>query len=397
MVMEGRKYRDENFDYRYGFNGKEDDKDFGDKQLIQDYGFRLYNPAIARFLSVDPLAPSYPWNSVYAFAEGDVISCIDLDGLEKVKVISIWVNSPWIGSNLHKVRTSKYIQATYFKEKWAIGYLNGKTSQSYTDPTNNVNYINGLRGNQNRDLIDTSQEPDPVFITGQQYEEESIYNSATSVKYQIYYYFHNDPDDHSKGLNFDVWSFTHEEKNWFVEKLIAADYDLHNTFTSMGLGVTASGYGLSVGAEFHYLVKGPDRWAGGFNIGFDPFEFRRAALQTIRGGFDISTFSFSVNTIFGSSSLAPSKRTAESMNGYFVDTGLSLGWFNYSYTQNLNTTTGQLGEDWRMNNIGVNLGFNRRVNFRGLSGFNPRNASNFRLGESRSFGLGSTIGHSFIW
>ena len=81
--MEGRKYRDENYDYRYGFNGKEDDKDFGDKQLIQDYGFRLYNPAIARFLSVDPLAPSYPWNSVYAFAEGSPIANTDLDGLEK--------------------------------------------------------------------------------------------------------------------------------------------------------------------------------------------------------------------------------------------------------------------------------------------------------------------------
>lgn len=39
---------------------------------------------VARFLSVDPLADSFPWNSTYAFAEGDVIRSIDLDGLEKV-------------------------------------------------------------------------------------------------------------------------------------------------------------------------------------------------------------------------------------------------------------------------------------------------------------------------
>ena len=38
---------------------------------------------MARFLSVDPLAKSYPWNSTYAFAENDVIRAIDLDGLEK--------------------------------------------------------------------------------------------------------------------------------------------------------------------------------------------------------------------------------------------------------------------------------------------------------------------------
>jgi RHS repeat-associated protein len=46
--------------YRYGFNGKEGDKDFGNGQLVQDYGFRLYNPAIGKFLSVDPLTASYP-------------------------------------------------------------------------------------------------------------------------------------------------------------------------------------------------------------------------------------------------------------------------------------------------------------------------------------------------
>ena len=84
MVMEGRKYRDENYDYRYGFNGKEDDKDFGDKQLIQDYGFRLYNPALVRFLSVDPLAPSYPELTVYQFASNTPIWMIDIDGLEGI-------------------------------------------------------------------------------------------------------------------------------------------------------------------------------------------------------------------------------------------------------------------------------------------------------------------------
>jgi len=75
-----------NQDYRYGFNGKENDREWGTASLTQDYGFRLYNPAIAKFLSVDPLAPSYPWNSTYAFAENDVIRSIDLDGAEKLIV-----------------------------------------------------------------------------------------------------------------------------------------------------------------------------------------------------------------------------------------------------------------------------------------------------------------------
>ena len=79
--MSGRKY--ESGLYRYGFNGKENDSngEFG-SQLIQDYGFRMYNPAIARFLSVDPLMKSYPSWSPYPFAMNRVIDGIDLDGLE---------------------------------------------------------------------------------------------------------------------------------------------------------------------------------------------------------------------------------------------------------------------------------------------------------------------------
>ena len=81
-----RAYQNTTFGYRYGFNGKEDDKDFGDKQLIQDYGFRLYNPAIARFLSVDPLSPSYPMLTPYQFASNSPIIAIDLDGLEAINI-----------------------------------------------------------------------------------------------------------------------------------------------------------------------------------------------------------------------------------------------------------------------------------------------------------------------
>ena len=69
--------------YRYGFNGKEKDKDLN-SLTAYDYGFRIYNPAIGKFLSVDPLAKSYPWNSVYAFAENNPIGCLDLDGLEQI-------------------------------------------------------------------------------------------------------------------------------------------------------------------------------------------------------------------------------------------------------------------------------------------------------------------------
>ena len=64
--------------YRFSFNGKEKD----DEIQTQDYGFRTYNPRLARFLSVDPLTKDYPYLTPYQFASNSPISGIDLDGLE---------------------------------------------------------------------------------------------------------------------------------------------------------------------------------------------------------------------------------------------------------------------------------------------------------------------------
>jgi RHS repeat-associated protein len=76
--------------YRFGFNGKEnDDEAYGDDNQ-QDYGMRVYDPRVGRFLSVDPLFKGYPWNSTYAFAENDVIRSVDLDGGEK-KIVTLYV------------------------------------------------------------------------------------------------------------------------------------------------------------------------------------------------------------------------------------------------------------------------------------------------------------------
>ena len=73
--------------YRFGFNGKEDDWALGEAG-IQDYGFRLYDRAIGRFLSVDPLAPLYPFYTPYQFAGNKPIFAIDMDGLEPRKASS---------------------------------------------------------------------------------------------------------------------------------------------------------------------------------------------------------------------------------------------------------------------------------------------------------------------
>ena len=75
-------------DYRYGFNAKEKDSNGEFGNTTYDYGFRIYNPSIGKFLSVDPLTKEYPMLTPYQFASNTPIYAIDLDGLEAVVTIT---------------------------------------------------------------------------------------------------------------------------------------------------------------------------------------------------------------------------------------------------------------------------------------------------------------------
>ncbi|MEM1407359.1 MAG: RHS repeat-associated core domain-containing protein, partial [Bacteroidota bacterium] len=57
-----------------------------------DYGFRIYNPALGRFLSVDPLTATYPMLTPYQFASNTPIQAIDLDGLEAKIIVNSQYN-----------------------------------------------------------------------------------------------------------------------------------------------------------------------------------------------------------------------------------------------------------------------------------------------------------------
>jgi RHS repeat-associated protein len=73
--------------YRFGFNGKENDNEIGGEGSLQDYGMRVYDSRVGKFLSSDPLFEDYPWYSPYSFAGNNPIWAIDLDGLEEFIVV----------------------------------------------------------------------------------------------------------------------------------------------------------------------------------------------------------------------------------------------------------------------------------------------------------------------
>ncbi|HNG07135.1 MAG TPA: RHS repeat-associated core domain-containing protein, partial [Saprospiraceae bacterium] len=85
-----RQYSLNSTDYRYGFNGKEGDDEIKGDDNQQDYGMRIYDPRVARFLSVDPITAQYPMLTPYQFASNTPIQAIDLDGLEAWQVNNTW-------------------------------------------------------------------------------------------------------------------------------------------------------------------------------------------------------------------------------------------------------------------------------------------------------------------
>jgi hypothetical protein len=56
----------------------------------QDYGMRIYDPRVGRFLSVDPLTKDYAELTPYQFASNSPIQGIDLDGGE-LKLVTDWL------------------------------------------------------------------------------------------------------------------------------------------------------------------------------------------------------------------------------------------------------------------------------------------------------------------
>jgi len=101
-LMPGRNYSSSS--YRFGFNGQEkDDEMHGATGTSYDFGARIYDLRVARFLSIDPKAPLYPYWTPYLFAGNNPIRYVDLFGEgpgDKVKIrdVTAAFNSKATGS-----------------------------------------------------------------------------------------------------------------------------------------------------------------------------------------------------------------------------------------------------------------------------------------------------------
>lgn len=123
MVMPGRKFTSTS--YKYGFNGKEKDANITNEDY--DYGMRIYDARLGRFLSVDPITKKYPELTPYQFASNSPSANVDLDGNES-KYFNIVINEVYDGKGKLKQST----QTTTYDKAREAGFHLHKILITYT-------------------------------------------------------------------------------------------------------------------------------------------------------------------------------------------------------------------------------------------------------------------------
>jgi RHS repeat-associated protein len=86
MIMPGRSFSTAS-GYRYGFNGKEKSDEIASSDL--DFGARIMDARLGRWLSVDPLANKYPSENPFCFVRNSPLLFKDVDGNEGIVTITI--------------------------------------------------------------------------------------------------------------------------------------------------------------------------------------------------------------------------------------------------------------------------------------------------------------------
>jgi|GEM_PF-2849777 RHS repeat-associated protein len=144
MLMPERIFNDTAF--RFGFNNKEKDDEIEGPGNVINYGMRISDSRLGRFLSVDPLTKGYPWYTPYQFSGDKPIKSIDLDGAEDVDFRVIQVKSDGHAiveitkspSELNTSRSNKPYTGELHAHEQGVAQNNVAGNGTVSQPLNNV-------------------------------------------------------------------------------------------------------------------------------------------------------------------------------------------------------------------------------------------------------------------
>ncbi len=124
-------------EYRYGFNGMEKDDEIKGEGNSYDFGARIYDPRVGRWLVRDPLASKYPSVSPYNSFSNNPIINVDPDGRADIYFGGKWIGTDGVDDGLIVIATNTKIknevleqtkQGNYYTN---IGLSNGEKNDNF--------------------------------------------------------------------------------------------------------------------------------------------------------------------------------------------------------------------------------------------------------------------------
>jgi RHS repeat-associated protein len=350
--------------YRYGFNGKEKDDEVKGEGAQYDYGFRIYDPKLGKFLSQDPLFASYPWLTPYQFAGNSPIWAIDLDGLES-RIVTIWNGGQKVirkgeyevehGNGSWQQLKTSYYTAFANNEGWKTG------KQSYHGSTS------GWNGPANGTLtIDATGSAAKIsfFKAGKM---EAFKESLSSGKQAAKDLFISPTDSRGKAFKETFWTFTGSvataplSGGFAITKInkITPFVFAKQSF-QMGLIKT----GISAGSQ--YIINDNINFVGALSDGYLTTGTGSFIGSAFEINYDFKNDSFSRKLIFGKG------EHSKSMQDFSIEFGTSLFFgsrndyfgkhINASETEGLakGLATGMLEASGQLGNYGTQTGIKEK-------------------------------------
>ena len=167
-------------DYRYGYNGKEKDDEIKGEANSLDYGARIYDPRVGRWMSTDPQSHETPdWSPYRAFFD-DPINFIDSDGEREKRALKFAAEKLY-GIDSYHIRgktlsaNMKIPDGIVCNELVYLSYLSitgnpyGKAGWNKSGRRQMFNWFNKKGGNISRDLI-VGTENEGIKINDNEYK-----------------------------------------------------------------------------------------------------------------------------------------------------------------------------------------------------------------------------------
>jgi RHS repeat-associated protein len=101
---------------KWGYQGQELTEDLG--LNLQEFKFRMHDPAIGRFISIDPLAEDYSYQSPYNFSENRVIEAVEIEGLEAFFIHGTWSDPSFMTSSQKDRIKNEYQNKQRYSPDW---------------------------------------------------------------------------------------------------------------------------------------------------------------------------------------------------------------------------------------------------------------------------------------